>query len=145
MACRASSTQGSRPTSLYEPVFGLPLVRRKVKYSELLRDIRQGRVVEIAYFDSNVAKMDMDKSEYNVGVEGYCLVIYTDGSVAHVSPSMHAPDVCPSRLAITTVLLPSKQAPGQEATESSGDATLVYFESKPSCHVKPHGLLLHSL
>ena len=74
---------------LFDPKWGIPIVRRKVGYAELLRDIRQGRVKEISYFDENDTDVVGTKN-YNVGLDGYCLVIYQDGRVAQVK--------CPARL-----------------------------------------------
>ena len=59
-------------------------MRKRIAYSDLLREIRQGLVHEIAYFDSNNAESEEDK-DYNTGVEGYCLVVYKDGGVAQVN------------------------------------------------------------
>ncbi|GAB4816210.1 hypothetical protein N2152v2_003256 [Parachlorella kessleri] len=64
-------TQG-QPQYLYEPRYGLPVVRRRLNYSELLRDIRLEKVSEVRFFSQH-------DSMY---LEGPCLVVYTDGSVA---------------------------------------------------------------
>ena len=72
---------------LYEPAFGLPVVRRKVEYGELLKEIRQNKVREIAYFDSNPAPPEKaaPSNQTNLELEGYCLVVYNDDTVAQVS------------------------------------------------------------
>lgn len=62
-------------------------MRRKVEYGELLRDIRQNKVREIAYFDNNPgpeAENAEARLTTNTELEGYCLVIYHDDLVAQV-------------------------------------------------------------
>ena len=84
---KASSSRPSpaNPANwLFDPKWGVPIVRRKVGYAELLRNIRQGRVKEISYFDENDTDAVGTKN-YNVGLDGYCLVIYQDGRVAQVN------------------------------------------------------------
>lgn len=57
---------------LYEPRYGLPVVHKYLKYGELLRDIRTDKVQRLSFF-SQIKTVDL---------EGPCLVIYKDGSVA---------------------------------------------------------------
>ena len=77
--------EGYQEPNLYEPTFGLPIVRRRISYAELLKDIRLQKVQEISYFDSNQAPDESDKYRMrNLTLEGYCLVIYNDTSVAQV-------------------------------------------------------------
>ena len=64
---------------LYEPKYGLPVVRRRLGYSELLRCIRQGEVDEVRFFTTH---------ENATQMEGPCLVVLTDGTVAQG----HIPD-----------------------------------------------------
>ena len=94
--CRASTSQPSTGDYLYEPAFGLPIVRRKVEYGDLLREIRQNRVRHIAYFDNNTAPPEnaAPSTQTNLELEGYCLVVYNDDTVAQV---FHAQDLldCP--------------------------------------------------
>ena len=98
---KASSSRPNpvNPTNwLFDPKWGVPIVRRKVGYGELLRDIRQGRVKEISYFDENDTDAVGTKN-YNVGLDGYCLVIYQDGRVAQVKcPARLMHTICPCML-----------------------------------------------
>lgn len=57
-----------------------------MEYGELLREIRQNKVREIAYFDSNPAPEEKatPSAQTNLELEGYCLVIYDDDTVAQV-------------------------------------------------------------
>lgn len=75
---QSSSTGGSQPTYLYGPRFGLPVVRQHLSYTQLLREIRTDKVDQLLFFTMR----DLE------GVEGPCLVVYRDGSVAqsHVPP-----------------------------------------------------------
>jgi hypothetical protein len=59
-----SSQQISR--FLYEPQYGLPVVRKYLKYGELLKDIRLERVAELLFFTL----------EDQQDIEGPCLVVY---------------------------------------------------------------------
>ena len=83
---RASTSQSNTGDYLYEPAFGLPIVRRKVDYGELLREIRQNKVRHIAYFDNNTAPPEnaAPSTQTNLELEGYCLVVYNDDSLAQV-------------------------------------------------------------
>ncbi|CAL8467515.1 g7053 [Coccomyxa elongata] len=73
--------QGFPPDKwLFEPVFGLPIVRRQLKYAELLKEIRLGNVKKVAFFDND--DIMEDRKEFQP-VEGPCLVIFRDDRVAH--------------------------------------------------------------
>ena len=58
---------------LYSPQFGMPVVRDKLSYSELLRDIRLGKVKEVSWFTT------LPAGDHEL--EGPCLVIYRDDTV----------------------------------------------------------------
>lgn len=62
----------------------MPIVRRKLKYAELIRDIRLNQVREVAFFDNNNAPQDQIGPS-NLQLEGFCLVVYHDDRVAQVS------------------------------------------------------------
>ncbi|KAL4447504.1 hypothetical protein ABPG75_004723 [Micractinium tetrahymenae] len=64
---------------LYEGKFGLPLVRKRLSYSELLRSVRLGEVQEVHFFTTH---------DDSTTMEGPCLVVLADGSVAQG----HIPD-----------------------------------------------------
>ena len=57
----------------YEPKFGLPVVTKYLSYGDLLRDIRTEKVKELKFF---CAQDDV------IELEGPCLVIYRDGTLA---------------------------------------------------------------
>lgn len=57
--------------AVFSPESGLPMVRDYLKYGDLLRDIRLGKVKEIRWFSQ--------RDNYNL--QGPCLVEYADGSV----------------------------------------------------------------
>ena len=66
---------------------GMPVVRRRVDFTELLRDIRLGHVDRVEYID-NAQYSDnwyRDPTTWNV-IDGSCLVVYKDGRVAYVRP-----------------------------------------------------------
>ncbi|KAK9823015.1 hypothetical protein WJX81_007049 [Elliptochloris bilobata] len=70
---------------LFEPKHGLAIVRKKLKYGELLREIRQGRVRDVLFFDNDHL---MENEEDFTPVEGPCLVLFRDGHVeqAYIPP-----------------------------------------------------------
>lgn len=77
--------EGYQEPTLYEPRFGLPIVRKRLTYAQLLKEIRQGKVKEVSYFDCNDAPGENDKYRMkNITMEGYCLVRYQDDFVAQV-------------------------------------------------------------
>lgn len=75
----AAPRQQQQQQYLYEPRYGLPVVRRRLGYSELLRAMRAGEVAEVRFFTA-----DADQT----AMEGPCLVVLTDGTVAQA----HIPD-----------------------------------------------------
>lgn len=62
-----------RKEFLYEPRFGLPLVRRRLSYGDLLREIRTGNVKQLKFFETG---------ENVIELEGPCLVVFQDDTVA---------------------------------------------------------------
>jgi hypothetical protein len=68
----AEQAAPSQPQYLYEPKYGLPVVRAKLSYSQLLRAIREGGVDEVLFF-SQRGRADL---------EGPCLVALRDGTTA---------------------------------------------------------------
>lgn len=69
----APPAQTAPKSFLYESKFGLPVVREKLNYTELLKAIRQGKVRSVHWF----------KAEHKgtAIVDGPCLVEYIDGSL----------------------------------------------------------------
>ena len=57
---------------MYEPKYGLPVVRQQLNYSQLLRAVREEQVEEILFFTHRSFS----------GLEGPCLVSLRDGSTA---------------------------------------------------------------
>ena len=68
------SLRGGQYPFLYDPVYGLPIVRDVVRYGELLRDIRQGEVKQILWFH----EPGLDEP---LAPSSRCLVRYKDGRV----------------------------------------------------------------
>lgn len=68
----SNPSQGQPKQYLYEPRYGLPVVRRQLNYSQLLRAVREEQVDEILFFTTR---------GYSV-LEGPCLVSLRDGSTA---------------------------------------------------------------
>ncbi|CAK0787425.1 hypothetical protein CVIRNUC_010645 [Coccomyxa viridis] len=65
---------------LFEPVHGLPIVRKQLKYAELLKEIRMGHVRTVMYFDNDESAVSVEDYQE---VEGPCLVVFNDNRVAH--------------------------------------------------------------
>ena len=65
-----ASTTGDK--YLYEHQYGLPVVRRKLSYSELLRAIREERVEEVLFF----------RQPEQGPLEGPCLISFRNGTTA---------------------------------------------------------------
>lgn len=68
----ATQQQPQQQQYLYEPKYGLPVVRRKMTYSQLLRAVREEQVNEIHFFTTRG----------RLHLEGPCLVSLRDGSTA---------------------------------------------------------------
>ncbi|KAI3429278.1 hypothetical protein D9Q98_005374 [Chlorella vulgaris] len=64
---------GGQQQYLYESKYGLPVVRKQLSYTELLKAIRLEEVKEVRFFTT-----DEDATH----LEGPCLVVMNDGSVA---------------------------------------------------------------
>lgn len=58
---------------LYEPRYGFPVVRKRLSYGDLLREIRIGNVKQLKFFETG---------EDVVELEGPCLVVFQDDTVA---------------------------------------------------------------
>lgn len=73
-ASPAGSQQQPPPAKqyLYEPKYGLPVVRAQLSYSQLLRAIREDQVEEILFFSTRGS----------AALEGPCLVSFRDGATA---------------------------------------------------------------
>ena len=69
---RGVVTRGAGKQYLYEQTYGLPVVYKKLSYSELLRAIREEEVDEISFFTQRGHHF----------LEGPCLVSFKNGSVA---------------------------------------------------------------
>ena len=57
---------------MYEGKYGLPVVRRRLSYAQLLRAVRQEEVSEVLFFTSRA----------NLTLEGPCIVVFRDGTTA---------------------------------------------------------------
>lgn len=66
---------------LYESTYGLPVVRKQLNYSQLLRAVREEQVDEILFFSTRGA----------VALEGPCVVSLRDGSTAQSIVPPHDP------------------------------------------------------
>jgi hypothetical protein len=66
--------RGGEYPFMYDPVYGLPIVREVARYGELLKDIRQGEVSQILWFFDPACA-----DPYYM--DGRCLVRYKDGRV----------------------------------------------------------------
>lgn len=84
---------------LYEPRFGLPVVRRQLSYVELLKSIRQGKVKSVSWF-----KADHKGAAV---VDGPCLVEFIDGTLYQSNVPMEEIRCVPERVNIDTVVLKS--------------------------------------
>ena len=58
---------------LYEPRFGLPVVRKRLSYGELLREIRTENVKQLKFFET---------ADDVIQLEGPCIVIFKDDTLA---------------------------------------------------------------
>lgn len=58
---------------LYEPRFGLPVVRRELSYTDLLKSVRQGKVKSVNWFKAD--------HKGTAVVDGPCLVEFIDGTL----------------------------------------------------------------
>ena len=106
---------------LYEARFGLPVVRKYLNYAELLRDIRTDKVQRLSFFSQHE----------QVDLEGPCLVIYKDGSVAQ----SYVPDLdyrvpyAAKNHGVASVRLPSEPLPDTLSAKqiwTENQAKLVY-------------------
>lgn len=69
-----TATASDQPKEyLYEPKFGLPLVRRRLSYGELLREIRTENVKQLKFFET---------ADNIIDLEGPCLVVFKDDTLA---------------------------------------------------------------
>lgn len=68
------SLRGGQYPFLYDPVYGLPVVREVARYGEVLREVRQGHVQQILWF-FDPARTDPFFQD------GRCLIRYKDGRV----------------------------------------------------------------
>lgn len=73
---------------MLDPKAGLPKVKQRLDFNELLRDIRLNKIDRVEYID-NAQYSDnwyKDPKSWNL-IDGSCLVIYRDGHVAYVRPA----------------------------------------------------------
>jgi len=77
--CAAAGEGAPPPKYLYEPKYGLPVVRSQLSYSQLLRAVREEQVDEILFF------AERGQAE----LEGPCLVSLRDGSTAQAFIPAH--------------------------------------------------------
>lgn len=77
--------QGKEPPEKKQPmhtkILGLPIVRQEVRYGQLLRDIRLGKVRSIGFFQNIPDSELADREDFNWedrGMDGSCLVFYWD-------------------------------------------------------------------
>lgn len=73
--------RGGRYPFIYDPVYGLPIVRSIASYAEVLRDIRLGRVKEILWFTTPPRPGSMPEGSNFLSIEGRCLIRYTNEDV----------------------------------------------------------------
>lgn len=72
--------RGGQYPFIYDPVYGLPIVRAIASYSEVLRDMRQGKVKEILWFATAPRPGSMPYGSSFTSIEGRCLIRYQDES-----------------------------------------------------------------
>lgn len=106
---------------LYESRYGLPVVRKYLNYGELLRDIRTDKVERLSFFSQHET----------VSLEGPCLVVYKDGSVAqsYVPDFDYRVPYAAKNHAVATIRLPSEPIAdtySAKAIWSENTAKLVY-------------------
>ena len=112
-------------------------MRKKVEYGDLLRQIRQNKVRLIAYFDNNTAPPEnaAPSTQTNLELEGYCLVVYNDDTVAQVSCAspLHCFPHLPSKLvAIASKILQYACLCSWPDPQTSAERSLVlYIMSTP--------------
>ena len=73
--------RGGQYPFIYDPVYGLPIVRAIASYSEVLRDMRQGKVKEILWFATAPRPGSMPYGSSFTSIDGRCLIRYQDESV----------------------------------------------------------------
>lgn len=90
---------------LYEPKFGLPVVRKYVSYGDLLREIRTEQVQELKFF---AAQDDV------IELEGPCLVLYRDGTLAqsYVPSYDYRIPYAMENHGVAAIRLPAEPTPG---------------------------------
>lgn len=105
----SSVSQATEPKQfLYEPRFGLPVVRKYLKYGELLRDIRTEKIDSVKFFSQHE----------QVDLEGPCLVVYKDGSLAqsYVPGFDYRVPYAMENHGVQAVRLPSEPLPDNSAS-----------------------------
>ena len=90
---------------LYEPKFGLPVVRKRLSYGELLREIRIGNVKQLKFFQSYDEAIEL---------EGPCLVVFKDDTLAqgYVPHFDYRIPYAMENHGVAAVRLPGEPAPG---------------------------------
>ncbi len=90
---------------LYEPKFGLPIVRKYLSYGDLLREIRTEKVSELKFFSSHDDVIEL---------EGPCLVVFRDGTLAqsYVPNYDYRVPYAMENHGVAAVRLPAEPAPG---------------------------------
>ena len=106
------SLRGGQYPFLYDPVYGLPIVRDVVRYGELLRDIRQGEVKQILWFHEPGLDDPLAPSSR-------CLVRYKDG---RVKQSVAPPDDARIPYAMEAHGVTVRRARGAGAADDEGGA-----------------------
>lgn len=90
---------------LYEPRFGLPVVRNYLSYGDLLREIRTEKVQELKFF---CAQDDV------IELEGPCLVVFRDGTLAqsYVPSFDYRIPYAMENHGVAAIRLPAEPSPG---------------------------------
>jgi hypothetical protein len=73
--------RGGRYPFMYDPVYGLPIVRSIASYADVLRDIRLGRVKEILWFATPPRPGSLPQGSDFSSMEGRCLIRYKNDEV----------------------------------------------------------------
>ena len=99
---------------LYEPRFGLPLVRRRLSYGELLREIRTENVKQLKFFET---------ADNVIELEGPCLVVFKDDTLAqgYVPHYDYRIPYAMENHGVAAARLPAEPAPGTFTVQKMWD------------------------
>lgn len=99
---------------LYEPRFGLPVVRKRLSYGELLREIRTENVKQLKFFET---------ADDVIQLEGPCLVIFKDDTLAqgYVPHYDYRIPYAMENHGVAAARLPAEPAPGTFTVQKMWD------------------------